>query len=101
MPTLMSIPFIETLPKQSRGKECLLHYKKLKQVFTMKQNTKGNMRGTMKGHLWWSLVFGLVFVDNQDFGVRKFLSSQKIMNNMFKGHWEVFSLLSFGIFIFK
>jgi hypothetical protein len=25
MPCLVSIPFIEALPKQSRGKECLLH----------------------------------------------------------------------------
>jgi hypothetical protein len=64
--------------------------KKLKQIFTMKQNTKGNMRGKMKGHWWWTLVFGLGFVDNQDFGVRKFLSSQKIMNNMFKRHSGVF-----------
>jgi hypothetical protein len=27
MPTLVSIPFIETLPKQSRGKECILYLK--------------------------------------------------------------------------
>jgi hypothetical protein len=64
--------------------------KKLKQVFTMKQNTEGNMRGKMKGHWWWTLVFGLGFVGNQDFGIRKFLSSQKIMNNMFKRHSGVF-----------